>query len=66
MRVKKWIGNYALEADHLGPIAFIYIIIYAVIKLKIEHDLMTILLLTIGIFGLLVDGSLLSLHYLKK
>ena len=54
--------NYAIKADHLGVLAFVYVLVYALVNYN--NDWMTNLLLVVGVIGLLVDGGLLVRHYM--
>ena len=62
---KTTLGKLAIKADHLGIIAFTYLIIYGILKLKAGFDWMTLLVLLIGIIGILIDGSILITNYRK-
>lgn len=49
------IEKFASKMDLLGVLAFLYVIIYAILALLREVDLMNLILLIIGIGGFLVD-----------
>jgi hypothetical protein len=49
------IEKFASKMDLLGVLAFLYVIIYAILALLREVDFMNIILLIIGIGGFLVD-----------
>ena len=49
------IEKFAAKMDLLGVLAFLYVIIYAVLALLREADFMNIILLIIGIGGFLID-----------
>ncbi len=49
------IEKFASKMDLLGVLAFLYVIIYAILALLKEIDFMSLILLIIGIGGFLVD-----------
>lgn len=49
------IEKFAAKMDLLGVLAFLYVIIYAVLSLLREVNFMSLILLFIGIGGFLVD-----------
>ncbi|MDP3026414.1 MAG: hypothetical protein Q8N63_01810 [Nanoarchaeota archaeon] len=49
------IEKFASKMDLLGVLAFLYVIIYAILALLREVDLMNLILLIIGTGGFLVD-----------
>ncbi len=49
------IEKFASKIDRLGVIAFLYVMIYAIILLFKEVSILSIVLLLIGIGGFLVD-----------
>lgn len=52
---KRNIGKFATKMDMLGALAFLYVIIYSIIKLNKEVDFMSVILLLVGIGGFIVD-----------
>ncbi len=61
------IESFAVTMDNLGFMAFLYVTIYSIIKLKKtkKKDTLTIILLLVGIAGMIVDGSIIVWHYLN-
>jgi len=49
------IEKFASKMDKFGVLAFLYVIIYAIILLVKEASVLSIILLLIGIGGFLVD-----------
>ena len=49
------IETFASKVDVLGALAFLYVIIHAIIALKKEKNVMNWILLIVGIGGFVVD-----------
>jgi len=49
------IDKFASKMDNLGVLAFLYVIIYAIVSLVQEKNILTGILLIVGIGGFLVD-----------
>ncbi|MAF50676.1 MAG: hypothetical protein CMH64_01160 [Nanoarchaeota archaeon] len=49
------IEKFTAKMDTLGALAFLYVIIYSIINLMKEMDILTVILLLIGVVGFLVD-----------
>jgi small-conductance mechanosensitive channel len=52
----KNIEKFATKVDRFGVFVFVFIIAYSVFKLKEDKDLMTFILLLMGIGGFVVDS----------
>jgi uncharacterized membrane protein len=50
------IEEFAVKADMLGILVFLYVIVYSVLSLRGGYDIMTLVLLLIGIGGFVVDS----------
>jgi len=59
------IGKLASRADILGVLSFSYIIVYSIVVLLKGFDVMTVILLLIGVGGLGID-SFISFNVLEK
>lgn len=60
------IDKFASKMDKFGALAFLFIIIYAIIALINEINLMNMILLLVGIGGFLVDLFVVIKTNLKK
>ena len=60
------IESFAVTVDNLGFLAFLFVVIYSLIKLKVEKDVLTIILLVVGVLGAIIDGFIIFMHYFGK
>jgi hypothetical protein len=55
MKIRK-VQKLAAKMDRLGVLAFLYVIIYSALSLSNGWNLLTVILLIVGIGGFLVDS----------
>ncbi|MFH1308022.1 MAG: hypothetical protein ABIH72_04175 [archaeon] len=59
------IEKFAVKMDKLGVLAFLYVIIYAILSLLKETNFISWVLLLVGIGGFLIDSYIVIKTYLK-